>query len=167
MSRLEWPTNLGAANGFATAAADQRGTVYPHHVVLADKSNKAGTDIANRDFDDLEVVGVSLDLVPPPPSNLPLSWPETRKPAEPSKRFAYAITGVVPVVVPSGVLETAHLGQPLYILKHDPQQPYFGEEAHHAPQWTLDPNAGAKKVGVIVGLGGTMENHCLIVLSYW
>lgn len=167
MSRLEWPTNLGVANGFATAAAEQRGTVYPHHVVLADGSNRAGTDITGTTFSDLKVVGVSLDRALRTVSDLPLSWPETRKPgAEPPQKFAYAITGVVPVVVPSGVLENARLGQPLYITDHDPKEPYFGDQEHKAPRWTLDKTS-AKKVGVIVGLGGKMENHCLIVLSYW
>ena len=171
MSVLEWPTDLGVANGFATAAGKQRGTVLPHHVVFSDGAT-CGTDISGTVWGDISVVGVTLDHWPLQMRGNQQLWPETTPRGTPEKlQFAYAITGVVPVVVPSDKIAEAKLGDLLCVKEHNSTDSQFGKTEHVAPSLCVVKLnalvADMKKVGVIVGLGNKFANHCLVVLSYW
>ena len=129
---------------------------------------------------DLRILGVSLDYLPYESTmHEPFSGPakldsrqmkHLQRQQEGARSFSFAVNGVVPIAVPSSVLDGAILGDKLCIVPRGLQGAQYFSSPHHKgatfrteTRAPADPNI--RLLGTIVALPARHENHCLILLD--
>lgn len=193
MSKLDLPSMPGAIQGVCTVPVvlpieknpvdgcslkkfrESTMLVPPMHVVF-----RRGDIFASAHIPDTEytsngevtpcLLGVSLDMIP---FNEEMcgGWSinndaYTERVSRGLRSFAVAVSGLVPIAVPSSILQNATLGDPLYASPERQNMQYFCNPYLRGCSFGVGVRPrGGRMIGTIVGLGGEGENHCLVLLQ--